>query len=95
MTLIRIKKTEEVAKVLDYLRKDKYILLSDAELIKTLLSKQYTESVEDSMRIEDRIADYKRITNKTFKLGEALLKQKGLKEEDLSEEDLINLIDED
>lgn len=93
MQQIRLTKTPEVEKVLDYLR-SKYRLLSEAEITKLALSEKYSKELYSAADKEQRIRDaWERLKVEGKKIGDKLLAKKGLKREDMSEEDLYRLLE--
>lgn len=93
MQQVRLTKTPEVEKVLSYLR-NKYRLLSEAEVIKIALSEKYYKETQDPSEKEQhikRVWEELKINGK--KIGDKLLAKKGLKREDMSEENLYNLLE--
>lgn len=93
MQQIRLTKTLELEKVLNYL-KDKYRLLTEAEIIKVALSEKYHKEREKPAEKEQRIKDaWERLKVEGKKIGDRLLAEKGLKREDMSEEDLYRLLE--
>lgn len=92
MPQIRLNKTPELEKVLIYLR-GKYRLLSEAEIIKVALSEKYYKEIETSMENEHHLRKtYARLMAEGKKLGDAFLKKRGLKREDVGEEEFYNLL---
>lgn len=95
MNQIRLTKTPDVAKVLNYL-KDRYRLLSEAEIIKMVLSERYSKEAEKSIDKEQRIRDaWERLKVEGKKIGDKLLAKKGLKREDVTEQQFYNLFLDD
>lgn len=88
MQQVRLSKTSEIIKVLSYL-KNKYSLLSEAEIIKIALSEKYNKEIEKS---QDTKAAWEELKIEGKKIGDKLLKAKGLKREAISEEDFYNAI---
>lgn len=88
MQQVRLTKTPEIDKVLSYLRV-KYRLLSEAEIIKIALSEKYNKEVAEN---QDTKAAWEALKIEGKRLGDKLLKAKGLTREDLSEEDFYNAI---
>lgn len=88
MQQVRLTKTPEIEKVLSFLR-SKYHLLSESEIIKVALSEKYNNELEKSQDV--KVAwEVLKIEGK--KLGDKLLKAKGLKREQISEEEFYNTI---
>lgn len=88
MQQVRLTKTPEMEKVLSYLR-SKYHLLSEAEIIKIALSEKYNKEVEENQSTK---AAWEALKIEGKKLGDKLLRAKGLKREDLNEEQFYNAI---
>ena len=92
MNQIRLQKTPELERVLEYF-KDKYRLLSEAEIIKVALSEKYhNESQEIPMKEQDIRKVYADLMRSGKKLGDRFLAKKGLKRKEVSEEDFYNLL---
>lgn len=95
MNQIRLTKTPDIQKVLSYLQ-NKYHLLSEAEIIKVALSEKYYKETEGSTEKEQRIKQlFEKLTGEGRKLGDKFLKKKGLKREDVTEEEFYHLIKND
>jgi len=92
MQQIRLTKTSELEKVLSYLR-DRYRLLSEAEIIKLALSEKYHREVEPTKKEQDIKRVWKELKIEGKKLGDKLLAERGLKRKDMSEEDLYRLLE--
>jgi len=93
MQQIRLTKTNELEKVLSYLR-NKYRLLSEAEIIKVALSEKYYKEMAESLDKDQHIRRaWEELKIEGKKLGDKLLAKKGLKREDMSEEDLYRLLE--
>lgn len=95
MQQIRITRTPELDKVLASL-KQKYQLLTEAEIIKVVLSEKYSKELGNANVVEktQRIRDaWKILKIEGKKLGDKFLAKKGLKQEDMSEEDLHDLLE--
>jgi hypothetical protein len=93
MQQIRITRTPELDKVLASL-KQKYRLLSEAEIIKVVLSDRYYKEIEGSSEKDQRIKKaWEELKIDGKKLGDKLLAKKGLKREDMSEDDLYRLLE--
>lgn len=92
MQQIRITRTPELDKVLASLKR-KYRLLSEAEIIKAVLSDRYYKEIQEFSGKEQYIKRaWKELKIDGKKLGDKLLAKKGLKRKDMSEEDLYNLL---
>ena len=94
MNQIRLTKTPDVEKVLNYLR-DKYRLLSEAEIIKVALSEKYYKEIGPVEKKQSVKQLFKKITVEGRKLGDKFLKSKGLKRKDVTEEEFYRLIKND
>lgn len=92
MQQIRLTKTPALEKVLNYLRR-RYGLLSEAEIIKVALSEKYYKETEGFMEKDQRVKKaWKELQLEGKKLGDKILAEKGLRREDMNEEDLYNLL---
>ncbi len=91
---IRIARTPEVQKVLSLLRQ-KYTLLSEAEIIKTALSEKYKKELGEIEKEERLKKAYDHAMAEGHKIGDRLLAKKGLKREDLSEQEIYDLFFDD
>lgn len=92
MPQIRLNKTPELEKVLIYLR-SKYRLLSEAEIVKVALSEKYYKELESSLEKEHQLRKvYDHLMKEGKKLGKAFLKERGLKRENVSEEEFYDLL---
>lgn len=88
---IRLARTPDVDRVLFYLR-NKYSLLSEAEIIKLALSEKYQKEIEENKEKEQKVRNaYNELMTEGKKLGDKLLAEKGLKREDVTEEEFHNL----
>lgn len=81
MSQIRLTRTPEVENVLSFLR-GKYPVMSEAEIIKMALSEKYQEEVENA---------YSHLMTEGKKIGDKLLAKKGLKREDVTEQQFYDL----
>lgn len=88
MSQVRLNRTPEIEKVLAFLQR-KYKLLSEAEIIKVALSEKYSKELEDDVEVRN---SYNRFMAEGKKLGDKLLKEKGLKREDVTEEEFYDKI---
>lgn len=92
MSQIRLARTPEIDNVLTFLR-GKYPIMSEAEIIKMALSQKYREEVEESSEKEKQVADaYTYLMSEGKKLGDKFLAKKGLKRENVSEEQFAALL---
>ena len=96
MQQIRLTKTPELEQVLSYLR-DKYRLLSEAEIIKLALSEKYQKDLIKPVVKEENAAKerelrkaYKHAMEEGHKIGDKLLAERGLKREDMSEQEIYD-----
>lgn len=104
MNQIRVNKTPQIEKVLSFL-KNKYQILSEAEIIKIALSEKYDketlffnekEESKEKQAKEKRVKEaYARLMKEGKKIGDRLLKEKGLKRENLSEQEIYDLFFDD
>ncbi len=92
MSQIRLQKSPEMAAVLAFLKR-KYHLLSEADIIKVALSEKYQRERGDSLKNEHIKRSWDELKREGKKLGDKLLAKKGLKREDLTEEDLYHLLE--
>ncbi len=92
MSQIRLARTPEIDNVLAFLR-GKYPIMSEAEIIKMALSQKFREELEESSEEEKKVVDaYTYLMSEGKKLGSKLLTKKGLKREDVSEEQFAALL---
>lgn len=92
MQQIRLTKTPEIERVLSFLQR-KYPVMSEAEIIKMILSERYHEETKTTMENEIQFRKmYAELKAEGKKLGDKLLKQKGLKREDVTEEEFYSII---
>src|SRR3954468_61085 len=91
-TSIRLVKTPDIEKVMSSLRK-RYNLLSEAEIIKLALSEVYNREVQDTLESKQKLREtfYHAIEEGGGKAGDNLLAQRGLKREDLTEQQIYDL----
>lgn len=88
MQQVRLTKTPEIEKVLSFLS-EKYRLLSESEIIKVALSEKYNNEIEEGQDVK---AAWETLKIEGKKLGDKLLRAKGLKREEISEEEFYNAI---
>lgn len=89
---VRITKNQQIQIILDDLQK-KFQLTSDAELFKMALASFYDQyKKENNLRFKQSLEI---ASKKLGKYGDKLLQQKGLKRENLTDEELINLAGND
>lgn len=91
MSQIRISKTQDLEQVLAFLRR-KYKLLSEAEIIKIALAEKYVKELEKTSENEQGVRKaYEHAMVEGRKLGDKLLAEKGLKREDITEQQFYDL----
>ena len=84
MQQIRITKTPEIQKVLSFLKR-RYHLLSEAEIVKVVLSEKYEE---EDKEFRER---YEHLKAEGKKLGDKMMREKGLDPEKVTEEEFYNI----
>lgn len=90
MNQVRLAKTPEIEKVFRILR-EKYHLLSEAEILKVALSEKYYREIHNNEK-EQRFKEmYAELKSEGKKLGDKLLAKRGLKREDISEQEFYDL----
>ena len=90
MPQIRLNKTPELEKVLIYLR-SKYRLLSEAEIIKVVLSEKYYNELENSVEKEQKLREaYNHAMVEGKKVGIRLMKEKGLDPKKVTEQEFYD-----
>lgn len=89
-TSIRLVRTPDIDKVISYLR-NKYNLLSEAEIIKLALSKVYKEELKEEVGEQKVREAYSHAMEEGHKIGDRLLAERGLKREDLTEQQIYDL----
>ena len=101
MNQIRVNKTPQIEKVLTFL-KNKYQILSEAEIIKIALSEKYDkesaekQSLSSNQEKEKQVKEaWERIKVEGKKIGDRLLAEKGLKREDVTEQQFYDLFLDD
>lgn len=88
---IRLARTPDVDRVLFYLR-NKYSLLSEAEIIKLALSEKYQKEIQENGEKEQKVRQaYTELMKEGGKIADKLLAEKGLKREDITEEEFYKL----
>ncbi len=90
MQQIRLTKTTELEKVLSYL-KNKYRLLSEAEIIKLALSEKYDKEIEPIENEQKLRKAYRHLMKEGKKIGIRLMKQKGLDPKKVTEQQFYDL----
>lgn len=93
-THIRLARTPEVNKVL-YLLRQRYTLLSEAEIIKVALSEKYLKEKEEAEKEKKLQESYNHLMTEGKKIGDRLLAEKGLKREDVTEQQFYDLFLDD
>jgi hypothetical protein len=89
---IRIARTPDVEKVLSDLR-TRFSLLNEAEIIKLALSEVHNKELEAKMEKEQKIKEaYNRAIEEGGKVGDKILAKKGLKRENMSEQQLYDAV---
>ncbi len=102
---IRINKTTEMESILLALKAKKYPLMEENEIVKYLLSREFTLMLKTQSVPTQRTAEEKRaiqnILNRLYqeadkqKLGEKWLAKKGLKPSEVTEEQFLDLLYEE
>ena len=92
---IRIARTPDVDRVISDLRA-KYSLLSEAEIIKLALSEAYTKKAKEALENKQKLrkAFYHAI-EEGGKIGDKLLAKKGLKRENMTEQQIYDIFLDD
>ena len=89
---IRLARTPDINKVLSYLRQ-KYQLLSEADIIKLALSEKYNQAKEQESDKEVRIRQaWDHIKKEGKKVGERLMKERGLDPDKVTEQEFYDLV---
>lgn len=92
MQQVRLTKTPEIEKVLAFLQ-TKYHLLSEAEVIKVALSEKYHKEKEETIASDKQLKKtWEELKGEGKKLGDKLLGEKGLKRENLTEQEFYDLV---
>src|SRR3989344_1221438 len=94
MNQIRLNKTPQIEKVLSFL-KNKYHLLSEAEIIKVALSEKYLKEAAAIEKEEKLKKAYASLMKEGKKIGDRMLAEKGLKREDGTEQQFYDLFLDD
>lgn len=88
---IRIARTPDVNRVIANLRA-RYSLLSEAEIIKLALSEIYTRKTEETMKNEQKLRKaFNHAIEEGGKIGDKLLAKKGLKRENMTEQQIYDI----
>ena len=89
---IRIARTPDVEKVLSDLR-TRFSLLNEAEIIKYALSEIHNKEVEAKIEKEQKIREaFKYAVEEGGKRGDELLAQRGIKRENMTEQQLYDAV---
>lgn len=92
---IRIARTPEVNKVISGLR-NRYSLLSEAEIIKLALSETYTRNLEETMEDEQKLKKaYAHAMEEGHKIGNRMMKEKGLDPKKVTEQQFYDIFLDD
>lgn len=87
---IRIARTPKVNKVISDLRA-RYSLLSEAEIIKLVLSEVHNRKIEKTMENKQKLRKaYLHAIEEGGKIGDKLLAKKGLKRENMTEQQIYD-----
>lgn len=89
LSQIRLARTPDINKVLSYLRQ-KYQLLSEADIIKLALSEKYHKEKAESSDEALREAYYHAM-DEGKKIGDKLIREKGLDPEKVTEQEFYDL----
>ena len=88
---IRLTRTPDINKVLSFLR-NKYQLLSEADIIKLALSEKYQEEKEETMEKERKLREaYNHAMEEGKKVGIKLMKGKGLDPKKVTEQQFYEI----
>lgn len=89
-THIRLTRTPEVERVISYLR-NRYSLLSEAEILKLALSEKYQKEREEAMEKEQILRGaYNHAMEEGKKVGIRLMKEKGLDPKKVTEREFYD-----
>ena len=92
---IRIARTPEVKKAISDLQA-RYSLLSEAEIIKLALSEAYTRKAKDTLENEQKLRKaFNHAIEEGGKIGDKLLAKKGLKRENMTEQQIYDIFLDD
>lgn len=87
---IRLARTPELERVIAYLR-NRYSLLSEAEIIKLALSEKYQKEIEKNMEKERQLRKaYHHAMEEGRKVGIKMIKDKGLDPDKVSEQEFYD-----
>lgn len=91
MSQVRLNKTPELERVLNFLQ-SKYQLLSEAEIIKVALAEKYNKERAEVMEKEQRFREtYKHAMKEGRKMGIKLMRAKGLDPDKVTEQQFHDL----
>ena len=88
---IRLTRTSDVNRVLAFLR-SKYQLLSEADIIKVALSEKYKKEKEEAEEERELKEAYKYLMKEGKKLGNRLMREKGLDPKKVTEQEFHDLV---
>lgn len=92
---IRLTRTPDVKRVLAFLR-NKYQLLSEADIIKLALSEKYIKEQEESLEKDQEIREaWEHLKKEGKKLGNKLMREKGLDPKKVTEQQFYNIFLDD
>lgn len=94
MNQIRLNKTPEIEKVLTYLQ-GRYSILSEAEILKIALSEKYYREAEGKEKEEKIRKAYKYLMKEGKKLGNRLMREKGLDPKKVTEQEFYDIFLDD
>lgn len=94
MNQIRLNKTPEIEKVLTYLQ-GRYRILSEAEILKIALSEKYYREAEGKEKEEEIRKAYKHLMKEGKKLGNRLMRDKGLDPKKVTEQEFYDIFLDD
>jgi len=94
MSQIRLNRTPEIDKVLAYLQ-NKYHVLSEAEILKIALAEKYNRTLHENVEEGQVREAWDNLLDEGKKIGDRLLAEKGLKREDVTEEQFYDLFLDD
>lgn len=87
---IRLVRTPDIDRVISYL-KNRYNLLSEAEIIKLALSEKYQKEKEINQESEQKLREaFKHAIAEGGKIGDKIIAEKGLKRENMTEQQIYD-----
>ncbi len=87
---IRVARTPDVDRVISYLR-NRYNLLSEAEIVKLALSEKYQKELEETMEKEQKLREgYTHAMAEGERVGIKLMKAKGLDPKKVTEQEFYD-----